>query len=297
MLIAVFGDVHGHLRLMFQLCRLWQLHHGVHLDLVLQCGDLGFFPDLGRLDKATRRYVHWDPEEAGFARYFVWPSPPERWEVLERILRGPPEALDTVRCPVIWCHGNHEDFQELERIAGGSALAPVDAFESLQLLRAGRVTCHEGLRVAALGGGPEPPGVDDDDDGLEDPWKWVSARAASRLRTEDFDVLLTHASPAGIAGPGGPLGSARVRDVICARQPAYQLYAHHRRPIPPGTLGSTRCHYLGDVNFEGTKAARHGPLHAGCMGLLRWDGPEDHEFLVADEPWMRAVTWESWETL
>ena len=54
--IAVIGDVHGHLRLMFQLCRLWQVQTGVHLDLVLQCGDLGFFPDPARLDKATQRF-------------------------------------------------------------------------------------------------------------------------------------------------------------------------------------------------------------------------------------------------
>jgi hypothetical protein len=32
---AVFGDTHGHLRLMFRLCRLWQIQHRVFLDGIL----------------------------------------------------------------------------------------------------------------------------------------------------------------------------------------------------------------------------------------------------------------------
>ncbi len=39
---AIFGDVHGHFRLMFQLCRHWQRNSGVHLDGILLCGDIGF---------------------------------------------------------------------------------------------------------------------------------------------------------------------------------------------------------------------------------------------------------------
>ncbi len=54
--LAVFRDTHGHLRLMFPLCRHCQLNHGPHLDVTLQRGDLGFYPDLGMDDKATRRF-------------------------------------------------------------------------------------------------------------------------------------------------------------------------------------------------------------------------------------------------
>ena len=61
--IAIFGDAHGHLRLLFQLCRLWQLEHKTHLDGIIVCGDLGFFPDVSRLDKATRRFALKDPVE------------------------------------------------------------------------------------------------------------------------------------------------------------------------------------------------------------------------------------------
>ena len=40
---------------------LWQLRHKRHLDGILQCGDLGYFPDLSRIDDATRRFADEDP--------------------------------------------------------------------------------------------------------------------------------------------------------------------------------------------------------------------------------------------
>ena len=72
--VVVVGDTHGHLRLMFQLCRLWQLCHDQRLDAVLQCGDLGFFPYPGTVDGATRRYSRHDPEELAFSKYFESPG-------------------------------------------------------------------------------------------------------------------------------------------------------------------------------------------------------------------------------
>ncbi|MFW6114397.1 MAG: hypothetical protein ACOC7K_01510 [bacterium] len=90
---AIFGDAHGHLRLMFQLCRHWQLNTQTKLDGALICGDLGFFPDLTRLDKATRKYIERDPEEAGFAFYFRQPLPAEQDPQLDRTLHGAPDDL------------------------------------------------------------------------------------------------------------------------------------------------------------------------------------------------------------
>lgn len=137
--IAVFGDTHGHLRLMFQLCRLWQLDNGVHLDAVLQCGDLGFFPTLGNIDKATRSFAQRDPEELAFARFFAQPLPLEEDALLNRTLLGAPDDLNTVRCPVLWCEGNHEDFEALRELVGTRALVPVDAFGVFHYLQPGRI--------------------------------------------------------------------------------------------------------------------------------------------------------------
>jgi hypothetical protein len=66
MKVALFSDVHGHLRIVLHLIRNWQIEHNSHLDGALIAGDLGCFPDSSKLDKATRRWVAVDPEQAGF---------------------------------------------------------------------------------------------------------------------------------------------------------------------------------------------------------------------------------------
>lgn len=139
MRIAIFGDTHGHLRLMFQLSRLWQLENGVHLDAILQCGDLGFYPNPGRADKATKRFAEQDPEEFGFTYYFRQLQDGDKNDpLMERVLNGSPESLDTVYCPVIWCQGNHEDFNELIHLAGSKPLSPVDRYQRLYWLQPGK---------------------------------------------------------------------------------------------------------------------------------------------------------------
>ncbi|MEW8438217.1 MAG: metallophosphoesterase [Candidatus Thiodiazotropha taylori] len=154
--IAVFGDTHGHLRLMFQLCRLWQLENGVHLDAILQCGDMGFYPDPNRVDKATKRFAELDPEELGFAYYFRKGVEGDVTDpLMDRILKGAPESLDTIRSPVVWCQGNHEDFQALRHTVGTRSLVPVDRYDRLYLLQPGEVAT-----ISKLDSGIAVPGFD-----------------------------------------------------------------------------------------------------------------------------------------
>src|SRR3990172_2001935 len=67
MRIAVVGDVHGHLALLYAVLGRWQGETGRSIDLVLQVGDLGAFPD-ARVDRATNRHAARDHEERGFVR-------------------------------------------------------------------------------------------------------------------------------------------------------------------------------------------------------------------------------------
>ena len=75
MKIALFSDVHGHLRILLRLIRNWQIAHSSHVDAALIAGDLGCFPDTSKFDRATKRWIDRDPEEAGFAKYFTTPLP------------------------------------------------------------------------------------------------------------------------------------------------------------------------------------------------------------------------------
>src|SRR3954447_14133103 len=61
----VFGDLHGRVLPAFRLAQAWSREHGVVLDGLLQVGDLGYYPDPGRFDKATRRHAERDALECG----------------------------------------------------------------------------------------------------------------------------------------------------------------------------------------------------------------------------------------
>lgn len=296
---AVFGDVHGHLRLLFDLCRRWQVAHGVHLDGILQCGDLGYFPDASILDKATRRYAEKDPEELGYATYFAEPDFIHRDPRLQATLLGDPRSLQTVSCRMLWCHGNHEAFAALEGLLQGRELAPVDPHGRLLLLRAGAVVDFCGLRVAALGGASERH---TEDRIAEDPlvrrWKYVDPEACMELMDKSFEVLLSHTSPADAGDTPAEtvtFGSRWVEEVVHHCQPQFHFFAHHTRPILPFAIKRTRCHWLNDVTFTQNSNGVPGPLERGCMGILQAGGGAGLSFQIVEDPWFMGLGAWNWQ--
>jgi hypothetical protein len=61
----VFGDLHGRVLPAFKLAHAWSREHGIDLAGLLQVGDLGYFPDPSRFDKATKRHAEKDSLEGG----------------------------------------------------------------------------------------------------------------------------------------------------------------------------------------------------------------------------------------
>lgn len=57
MLVAVFGDTHGHLDLMYAKALAWQDRTGIKLDYVFQVGDFGIWPYIDKLDRATKKKI------------------------------------------------------------------------------------------------------------------------------------------------------------------------------------------------------------------------------------------------
>ncbi len=72
--VAVFADVHGRILLAFKVVERYQRETGIQIDLILQCGDVGIFPDVHRLDKATLRHADEDDSELGFSQHFLYPN-------------------------------------------------------------------------------------------------------------------------------------------------------------------------------------------------------------------------------
>src|SRR3954453_22416785 len=105
----IFGDLHGRILPAFRLAAAWEREHGTRLDGLLQVGDLGYFPDPTRLDRATARHAADDPLELGAS---LVAEPNTEADAAFQGEDGPP--------PPLWfTAGNHEDFDALAGREGG----------------------------------------------------------------------------------------------------------------------------------------------------------------------------------
>jgi hypothetical protein len=273
----VFGDVHGRILPAFRLAAAWAREQGITVSGILQVGDLGYFPDPARLDKATRRHADADPLELG-ALLVTEPS------------READGILAEAETPAaLWfTAGNHEDHAALDAQAHGDVFA-VDAYRRVWCIRDGHaVELPGGLRVGALWG------IDG-----EAPIRrrnaparcLIRAESATRLACSDFDVLLTHDSPLDAIIPNA--GSQEIRGVIQAAQPAFAFFGHHKgkgRRVE-GDFGRTEVYHLSGMELR--QAGQHA--EEGSVGVLTWEGAAG-SFTYLDPAWLRSFTRHNWRS-
>jgi hypothetical protein len=275
----VFGDLHGRVLPAFQLALAWGRAHGARVAGILQVGDLGYFPDTSRLDKATARHAKRDPMELG-VQLVTQPS-----AEADRILLQPdvPEAL--------WfTAGNHEDFEALESWGNGAGRAsyfPVDAYLRVQAIRDGHVAVlPDGLRVGALWG------VDPQTRKHLPERGWIHPKSARLLAATAFDVLLTHDAPADAMLSGS--GSEAIATIVRQVQPRFAFFGHYRGDGQrvTGDFGRTHVYHMAGMEL------RRRSLFAeeGSIGVLRWSGGEGR-FEHVDDRWLLQfprTTWQHW---
>jgi hypothetical protein len=276
----VFGDLHGRVLPAFRLALAWQREHGERLAGLLQVGDLGYFPDLTRLDKATRRHADKDALELG-VQLVIRPTREADAVFSEADL---PEAL--------WfTAGNHEDHEALERLAHGPGSSPddfpVDYYHRVRCLRDGHVAVLPGaLRVGTLWG------IDHRAPKARrryGPRTRIRQRSATALCADPFDVLLTHESPRDAMLLDS--GSDAISAVIALARPAFAFFGHYhgKGRLDECDFGPTRPFHLAGLELRGPgKTAEER-----SVGLLRWGGREG-TFEYLDPAWLRTVTRHNW---
>ncbi len=104
MKVAIFSDIHGKILLPFKLVDLYQKGTNEKIDFILQCGDMGCYPNIDNLDKATIKHAKNDRDELGFYDYFVKDIPEIRI------------FLDKLNIDMICVRGNHEDHEYLDKL-------------------------------------------------------------------------------------------------------------------------------------------------------------------------------------
>jgi hypothetical protein len=249
----VFGDLHGRVLPAFKLAMAWSREQGVRVDGILQVGDLGYFPDSSRLDRATSRYARDDPMELGVQL------------VTQRSKEADAIFAESEVPESLWfTAGNHEDFEALESWASGAGRASsfaVDAYLRVRCIRDGNVALLPGdLRVGALWGVAQQTRSNIPSRGQ------IHERGARTLEHSSLDVLLTHDSPAGAVLGGA--GSEAIQAIIRNAQPQFAFFGHYRgngRELE-GDFGRTRVYHMAGMEL------RRKSLYAeeGSVGVLRW---------------------------
>ncbi|QEL14423.1 metallophosphoesterase [Limnoglobus roseus] len=277
----VFGDLHGRILPAFRLANCWAKEFHRPLHGILQVGDLGYFPNPSRLDNATIRHAKDDPLELG-ALDIVAIN-----DLADSILDDP------VAPPGLWfTAGNHEDFEELERLALASGKQPdfvVDAYCRVRGIKDGAVATVASCRVGAVWGV--------DRQGRNARRKlpdrgFIQSRAIDRLLVAGrLDVLLTHDAPLGAKRE--EYGSELLSNLIQLAQPQFAFFGHYSGDGAEveKDYGRTRVFHMAGFELRESKD-RHA--ETGSVGVLTWNADEP-EFEYLSPKWLRTFNRGNWK--
>jgi hypothetical protein len=219
MILCAAGDIHGALDRMFTDVLAFETALSVCFDWVLNVGDLGVWPDPGRIDGATRRHE-------GAGDFPAW------WADGRAAPR-----------PTLFIKGNHEDFVWLD------AQPTAEVLPGLHYLRNGCVhelrAADEMLRVGGIGGCFGPSDFERRSASLQGYSKRHYTRGeVDALAAQDgLDIVLTHDAPAGVAferhrrGVGYVSEATGLDELLARTQPRVCLFGNHHSRLDSTVAG------------------------------------------------------------
>lgn len=282
MKIALFSDIHGKILLPFKLVDLYQKETGFKIDFILQCGDIGAYPDIENLDKATIKHAQYDRDELGFHDHFTRENPEIRTFL---------DELDIDMICVRWNHEDHDFLDALENQHPSAHLFPIDIYKRVFVCKSGLEqkleTEQETLNFVGIGR------IGDRKGRSEKRFIQDYERKAIRrlLKTKDtFDILITHdkddSSQRGY-------GMAEIREVLDHVIFHYHFYGHTGEHYKEETdfNGITRSVKIKELEFN-----ESGILEKGCMIILTKEkGELDIE--IVDQKLTNKMTKFNWKSL
>ncbi|MEN7547379.1 metallophosphoesterase [Rapidithrix thailandica] len=281
MRIAIFADLHGKLLLPFKLVDLYQQETGEKVDLILQCGDLGAYPNLKALDKATLKHARYDRDELGFYEDFA-----QEKAAIKAYL----QQLDL---HMICVRGNHEDhdyLDVLEQKSGKASRFPIDVYQRVWVCKTGHIqTFRKGDKQLSF------VGIGRIGDRKRRTAKrfiqeYERKQLASLFQTnEHFDILLSHdKDDMSQRGYGMPEIRHTLDQVIFH----YHFYGHTGEPFQCqiDSNGITTSCKIKELEFS-----EDGTLPEGCMIILHQTKKEDWELTVVPSSLTDKLTKTHWK--
>ncbi|MCS4303309.1 metallophosphoesterase [Chryseobacterium sp. BIGb0232] len=280
MRVALFSDIHGKILLPFKLVDLYQKQTGNAVDFILQCGDMGAYPNIENLDKATIKHAQYDRDELGFHDDFTKINPDIQ------------AFLNQLNINMICVRGNHEDhdfLDELEKKNFQNSLFPIDVYEKVFVCKSGLKqelkTENETLTFVGIGrigdrkGRSEKRFVQD----------YEKKEIRKLLKTKDnFDILITHDKDnSGEENYGMP----EIRNILDHVIFHYHFYGHTGEPFKQETdcNGITQSIKIKELEFNAS-----GILEKGCMIILTKENGE-LSIEVVDQKLTNTMTKYNWK--
>lgn len=263
--IAVLGDLHGHINLALSILKKWEIENKTNLDSILQVGDLGYFPDISKLDRATLKFAKEDPEELGFQDFL------QETDASRRHFYGEETKLNS---DLVFIAGNHDDQDKLRELESSARHfpVPVDYYGKILYLPAGEIyEINKGklkIKVSGLGR----------ISGNSQNYNFTNADLRKVKSLSNIDILLTHEPQSGIFNERG---SEEVREVLQSLNPDYHFCGHIHQGQELEQLGKTKSYILDQVGFR----KRH-KLNEKCVGILTIE-KDKSAFKFIDELWLK----------
>ncbi|WBX98962.1 metallophosphoesterase family protein [Chryseobacterium gambrini] len=280
MKIALFSDIHGKILLPFKLVDLYQKETGSKIDFILQCGDIGAYPIIENLDKATIKHAQYDRDELGFHDDFTKENPEIQ------------SFLNELNINMICVRGNHEDHDFLDRLEKENpdeSIFPIDIYGRVFVCKSGLEqtleTEDEVLHFVGIGrigdrkGRSEKRFIQD----------YERFEIKKLLKTNNtFDVLITHDKDNSQSGYGMP----EIREILDNVIFQYHFYGHTGEPFREETdvNGITQSIKVRELEFN-----ENGILEKGCMIILTKENGELSVETV-DENFTNKMTKFNWKT-
>ncbi|CAG7628081.1 metallophosphoesterase [Paenibacillus allorhizosphaerae] len=272
MKIGLIGDIHGRVFHTLAVVTAWQMHHNVRLDLLIQVGDLGAYPEP---DESLRnhRFYRQDPSQLDFSRL-----------IHAEAEKGLPEDLRLIRNmlsnPIYFIRGNHEDFAWLDRQAasGSGGVSSIDPYDLFRYVQDGTVLQVGGTTIGFLGG-IETVNPEDE--------REIDQRQYKRLFTvppQEIDILITHDTPYGVGTNyyGETQGSNQITALVERLQPKYLIAGHYHHVIGPRKYGNTT--YLGlNVIMNLRRDNASSAIEPGWLVIL---DTEKDELAPVEDEWL-----------
>lgn len=280
MRVAIFSDIHGKIFLPFKLAALYQKDTRRKLDAILQCGDLGAYPAIEKLDKATIKHAQYDRDELGFHDEFTKADPSIQ------------AFLDELGLDMICVRGNHEDhdfLDELEKNSTASRFA-IDVYKRVWICQTGLVqelkVGDETLRFAGIGRIGDRKGRSEK--------RFIQDYERDRLKQlykakDDFDVLITHDKGGVLASD---YGMPEIRELLDRVIFHWHFYGHTGEPFKEEAddNGITRSVKVKELEFD-----ENGVLPEGCMLILEKTGEGQFDLEVISRQLTNKLSKHNWK--